>query len=91
MNIKRFDRHEHMDDTTRGKILDLISDLNIIENCKSFNVINMLYGLFDGFDYSELIESDNLLKQLKRGGNTALVKEILVVTKIIKRYPVLIM
>jgi len=28
---------------------------------------------------------------LKRGGNTALVKEILVVTKIIKRYPVLIM
>ena len=85
--ITYFNRHESMDSTTRGMILDLISDIRIIENCNPFNVENMLFGLFDGYDYSELIESDNLIQQFKDGGNTGLVNEILAITSIVKSYP----
>jgi len=87
MNIERFNRHENMNVDTRHRILDLIFDLSIIENCKADNTINMLYGLFDGYDYSMHIESDNLINQLTKGGNTGLVKEIFEITAIIKSYP----
>jgi hypothetical protein len=67
--------------------MDLISDLSIIERCNPDEVINMLYGAFDGFDYSEQIVQDKLIGQLANGGNTYLVKEILDVAEIIKSYP----
>lgn len=82
-----FNRHESMDSETRHRVLDLISDIRIIENCNTFNVENMLYGLFDGYDYSELIESDKLIQQFKDGGNSGLVDEIFAITAIVKSYP----
>jgi hypothetical protein len=87
MEITRFNRHENMDSETRSRILDLISDLTIIENCNANRVINMLYGFFDGYDYSEHIVSDELLTQLTDGGNTYLVTEIMEVSAIVSAYP----
>ena len=87
MNIPRFNRHEHMDSATLNRTMNLISDLSIIERCDSYEVINMLNGAFDGFDYSEQIVQDKLIGQLANGGNTYLVKEILDVAEIIKSYP----
>ena len=48
--VIRFDRHSNMDSKTRKAILDLISDIQIeIED--SFELVNSLYGLFDGYNY----------------------------------------
>ena len=48
--VIRFDRHSNMDSKTRKVILDLISDIQIeIED--SFELVNSLYGLFDGYNY----------------------------------------
>jgi len=87
MNTPRFNRHENMDSVTLSRTMDLISDLSIIERCDAYNVINMLNGAFDGFDYSEQIVQDKLIGQLANGGNTYLAKEILEVAEIIKSYP----
>jgi hypothetical protein len=86
MNIPRFNRHANMDSATQSRILDLISDLEIIERCSPRNVINMLYGAFDGYDYSELIVQDELISQLTNGGNGHLANEIEEVAEIIKSY-----
>jgi len=87
MNTPRFNRHDQMDSATRRRILDLISDLSITENCNASNVINMLYGAFDGFDYSdEIFAQHTLLNSLNDGGNTHLVNEILAIAKTIKSY-----
>ena len=86
--VTYFNRHESMDSETRHKILDLISDLQIIENCSAGNVINMLYGSFDGYDYSdEILGQHTLLNSLNDGGNNQLVKEILAIVSIINSYP----
>lgn len=87
MEVTFFNRHESMDSVTRHQILDLISDLVIIENCPSFELINMLYGAFDGYDYSERIKVNPAIESLNAGGNTPLVKEILDITSIIEKYP----
>ncbi len=87
METTFFNRHNSMDSLTRSKISDLISDLQIIENCPSFNVINMLYGSFDGYDYSERIKVDPIIDSLNDGGNTYLVKQILDIVSIIEQYP----
>ncbi len=47
----------------------------------------MLYGAFDGYDYSELIVQDELIRQLTNGGNIAIVMEIENVAEIVKSYP----
>ena len=48
--VIRFDRHSNMDSKTRKAILDLISDIQTqIED--SFELVNSLYGLFDGYNY----------------------------------------
>ena len=87
MDTPRFNRHEHMDSATRSRIMDLITDLSIIERCDAYNVMNWLYGAFDGFDYSEQMVQDKLIGQLTNGGNTYLAKEIIDVAKIVKSYP----
>jgi hypothetical protein len=75
-----------MDSATHSRILDLIGDLEIIERCNPRNVINMLYGAFDGYDYSELLVQDELIRQLTNGGNIGIVMEIQDVAEIIKSY-----
>jgi len=88
MTIARFNRHENMDSASRERILDLISDLEIIERCNPRQVINMLYGAFDGYDYSdEIFAQHTLLNSLNDGGNAHIVKEILAIAALIKSYP----
>ena len=54
MSYTRFNRHESMDSETRKEILDIISEVNLLEMEKAFSFKNMLYGLFDGYLYDEL-------------------------------------
>lgn len=82
-----FNRHESMSSETRSAIMDLISDLHIVENCPSFNLINMLYGSFDGYDYGDRIKTDVAVQSLKDGGNTGLVNQIFEVADTISKYP----
>jgi len=82
-----FNRHESMSSETRTQIMDLISDLMIIERCNPRNVINMLYGTFDGYDYGNSFKTDNLIQELQDGGNTGLVNQIFEVADTISKYP----
>ena len=50
MNHVRFDRHENMSSETRTEILSLIGESS------EFNLTNMLYGLFGGYLYNEILE-----------------------------------
>ena len=57
MSYTNFNRHENMNDETRFEILALIKEISYseeIEDGVSFNIENMLYGLFDGYLYEEL-------------------------------------
>ena len=87
MKTTFFNRHESMDSLTRSRIMDLISDLHIIENCPTFELINMLYGSFDGYDYSERIKVNPAIASLNAGGNIYLANEILAIASIIEKYP----
>jgi hypothetical protein len=49
--IRRFDRQAQMDSETRGEILDTINEFYLIDGFRRLQ--NYLYGLFDGYDYSE--------------------------------------
>lgn len=51
--MKFFDRHTCMDENTCKEILSLINTTYQIPN--SFLLRNCLYGLFDGYDYSDQI------------------------------------
>jgi len=82
-----FNRHESMSSETRSAIKDLISDLMIIENCNPDNVINMLYGSFDGYDYGDRFKNDILIQQFQDGGNIGLINQILEVAETISKYP----
>jgi hypothetical protein len=86
MEIMTFNRHTQMNDNTREEILDLITDLQITENCNQRSMINYLYGLFDGYDYSDLILSDPLLQELNNGGNKHITDRITLIAYTIKGY-----
>jgi len=51
-HTRRFNRHENMKEVTRTAIMYLIHRSVIREND---NLTNMLYGLFDGYDYTDTI------------------------------------
>jgi hypothetical protein len=55
MEIRRFNRHENMSSEVRKKILEIITELHDIDSFNVNPVINMLYGFFDGYDYTEKI------------------------------------
>jgi len=62
--VIRFDRHSNMDGETRKTILDLIVDVQIeIED--SFELVNSLYGLFDGYNYFFTDEFQTELVKIK--------------------------
>ena len=56
MSYTNFDRHANMNEDTRFEILSIIKDIRYadidIEN--SFNLENMLYGMFDGYLYENV-------------------------------------
>ena len=53
MSYIKFDRHSNMSSTTRGEILDIIGE---VDYNTGFDLMNMLYGLFDGYLYDDLLE-----------------------------------
>ena len=55
MEIKKFNRHECMDENTMDSIQNAISGLYAIDGVSRMGVKNMLYGLYDGFNYADAI------------------------------------
>ena len=62
--IRRFDRHKQMDGETRDEILDTIKEFYLIDGFS--NLQNYLYGLFDGYDYSQTDSFKNSMRKLNK-------------------------
>ncbi len=72
----RFDRHANMDIETLSEIGSIIRDVDFTE----FQLMNQLYGLYDGYLYDELlINAQDLPKDLFR--------RIIKVWAIVSKYP----
>jgi hypothetical protein len=69
-----------MTSETRGEIMDI---LNEVDFNTGFDLMNMLYGLFDGYLYDDLLE-------VARGANVdkALYNRIKNVVSVIKNYKI---
>ena len=78
MSYIKFDRHSNMSSTTRGEILDIIGE---VDYNTGFDLMNMLYGLFDGYLYDDLLE---VAKGAKI--DTALYNRVENVVTVIKNY-----
>jgi len=78
MSFIRFNRHANMTSETRGEIMDI---LNEVDFNTGFDLMNMLYGLFDGYLYDDLLE-------VARGAKVdkALYNRIENVVSVIKNY-----
>jgi hypothetical protein len=62
MDFTRFDRHENMSGETRGKIMNIISEIPRGND----ELKNSMYGLFDGYLYDDTLEiSKNLSNELQ--------------------------
>ena len=77
MSYIRFDRHTNMSSETREEILDIIGEVDFNTG---FDLMNMLYGLFDGYLY------DELLSVTKNADNT-LYNRVKRVVSTVKKYP----
>ena len=53
MSYTNFDRHEFMAAETRTEIMEVIRELR--DNDHSRNLENMMYGLFDGYLYDDIL------------------------------------
>ena len=78
MSYIKFDRHSNMTSTTRGEIMDILKEVDFNTG---FDLMNMLYGLFDGYLYDDLLE-------VARGAkiDKALYNRIENVVSVIKNY-----
>ena len=78
MSFIRFDRHANMTSETRGEIMDILKEVDFNTG---FDLMNMLYGLYDGYLYDDLLE-------VARGAKVdkALYKRIENVVSVIKNY-----
>ena len=78
MSYIKFDRHVNMTPTTLGEIMDIIKEVDFNTG---FDLMNMLYGLFDGYLYDDLLE-------VARGAKVdkALYNRIENVVSVIKNY-----
>ena len=85
--MKYFNRHECMKRETLSSISKVISDLFLIDGISPFGGIsNMLYGLYDGFDYSDKIRSHEEMEIIKEQ-RMDLYENILNICKDIDTYP----
>ena len=85
--MKYFNRHECMKRETLSSISKVISDLFLIDGISPFGGIsNMLYGLYDGFDYSDKIRSHEEMETIKEQ-RMDLYEKILNICKDIDTYP----
>lgn len=78
MSYTRFNRHESMDSETRTEIMDIIRELRWEDG--NSKIVNMLYGLFDGYLYDEI--QIHALKQ-----STEIASRIMKVYFTCTRYP----
>jgi len=78
MSFIRFNRHANMTSETRGEIMDILKEVDFNTG---FDLMNMLYGLFDGYLYDDLLE-------VARGAKVdkALYNRIENVVSVIKNY-----
>ena len=78
MSFIRFNRHANMTSETRGEIMDILKEVDFNTG---FDLMNMLYGLFDGYLYDDLLE-------VARGAklDKALYNRIENVVSVIKNY-----
>ena len=83
--IRKFNRHASMNAETRRGILELIHDL-VLADTKTWNIQNMLYGFFDGFDYSQVLPEHVEMKELEKV-NFKLYASVLGVCSIVSKYP----
>ena len=85
--MKYFNRHECMGRETIRSIGEATTDLFLVEGVSSFGgVSNMLYGLYDGFDYSDKIRSHEEMVIIKEQ-KIDLYNKILNICKDIDTYP----
>ena len=78
MSYIRFDRHSNMSSETRKEILDIIGE---VDYNTGFDLMNMLYGLFDGYLY------DELLPLVTKHPDQLLYNRVKKVVLTIKKYP----
>ena len=81
MSYIRFDRHTNMSSETRNEILDIIGE---VDYNTGFDLMNMLYGLFDGYLY------DELLPLVTKHPDQLLYNRVKKVVLTIKKYPQII-
>jgi len=85
--MKYFNRHECMKRETLSSITKVIGDLFLVDGVSPFGgVSNMLYGLYDGFDYSDKIRSHKEMEIIKLQ-RVDLYEKILNICKEIDTYP----
>jgi len=80
MSYSRFNRMEYMDGETRRELLDIIGDIGY--SSKTASIINMLYGLFDGYLYDALITEAECVKS-----NIGLYNRIIRMNTLCSGYP----
>ena len=78
MSYIRFDRHTNMSSETRNEILDIIGEVDFNTG---FDLMNMLYGLFDGYLY------DDLLPLVTKHPDQLLYNRVKKVVSTVKKYP----
>ena len=85
--MKYFNRHECMSKETLRSIGEATMDLFSVDGISPFGGVgNMLYGLYDGFDYADEIRSSEDMKVIKRE-NIDLYEKILNICKDVDTYP----
>jgi hypothetical protein len=78
MSYIRFDRHTNMSSETRQEILDILKEVDFNTG---FDLMNMLYGLFDGYLY------DDLLPLVTKHPDQLLYNRVKKVVSTVKKYP----
>ena len=78
MSYIRFDRHTNMNVETLREIGNILNEVFIDA---SFNLSNMLYGLYDGYLY------DDLLSVAQKELNNTEYARVKKVVSVIKKYP----
>ena len=84
--MEYFNRHECMGGETRRTILETITNFHYLEGVGSIGIKNILYGLFDGFDYSKKIVEHKEMKLIKEQ-NKEMYDTIINICKEIETYP----
>ena len=85
--MKYFNRHECMSKETLRSIGEATTELFGIDGVRPFGGVgNMLYGLYDGFDYSDKIRSHKDMETIK-SQKMGLYEKILNICKDIDTYP----